>query len=62
MESKELKPCLFCGSEKLEARGVPFVGYMVTCWNCLARGSSKETAEEAIDVWNKAWNKRANND
>jgi hypothetical protein len=55
-----IKPCPFCGSENLEVRGVPFVGYAVTCWNdnCLARGPSRGKAEEAIKAWNKVWDRK----
>lgn len=59
-----IKPCPFCGSENLEVRNVPFVGYAVTCWNsnCLVRGPSRGKAEEAIEVWNKVWSRRAKDD
>ena len=54
---EKLKPCPFCGSEKLEVRSTPFVGFTVRCWNdtCLASGPYKGTAEEAVDAWNGAY-------
>lgn len=63
MTESELRPCPFCGSENLEVRDVPFVGYAVTCWNdnCLVRGPSRGKAEEAIEAWNKNFDRQTEN-
>ena len=56
---EKLKPCPFCGNEKLEVRSTPFAGFTVRCWNdtCLASGPYKGTAEEAVDAWNGAYDR-----
>jgi len=50
----ELKPCPFCGSEKV-AGAHSFTGiYMIKCLNCGAIASfcGKEEKIKAIDAWN----------
>jgi len=51
---KEIKPCPFCGSEKV-AGAHSFTGiYMIKCLNCGAIASfcGKEEKIKAIDAWN----------
>lgn len=60
-----LKPCPFCGGEKLYFHSYePYYGYQgdltayrIVCASCGAKLERKE-AEEAM----KAWNRRADND
>lgn len=50
----ELKPCPFCGSEKVKAQhGVGMV--MILCYKCGATVSfyEKERKEQAIEAWNR---------
>ncbi len=53
----ELKPCPFCGGEKIRAfkRGVfPLepVEHFVACWECGAKSGYFKSEEEAIVKWN----------
>lgn len=60
---KEIKPCPFCGSEGR----IGFTGYMgleftrVKCSDefCLASGPIRRTDDDAIEVWNRAWELKA---
>lgn len=49
----EIKPCPFCGSEKLYTDEGLFKKY-VFCRNCHAYGPSGDTVEEALRLWNHA--------
>lgn len=56
----ELKPCLWCDNKpKLVQSAVPkaLFPYYVLCPICKRRTDNFETKEEAIDVWNYAWEK-----
>lgn len=61
--SMEAGPCIFCESEELILDDVndgadgyePF--YHVVCDECGATGPSDNSAEIAIELWNKAHNK-----
>ena len=47
----ELKPCPFCGGEKISIIG-PDEGYWTLCLDCLGEGGIGETVEEAVSLWN----------
>ena len=65
----ELKPCPFCGGEKVEVLnrlefepemeqvGLTKDNWNVLCNECYALGGTRRTALEAIE----AWNRRADN-
>ena len=50
----ELKPCPFCGADE-DLRVVSVYGEerYVTCLTCSACGPDAETADEAIEAWNR---------
>lgn len=49
----ELKPCPFCGSDKIRLTNWGL--YRCWCVNCLAKAADEISEKEAI----KAWNRRA---
>ena len=50
----ELKPCPFCGSERILLRGIVWLNnYCITCPKCGAESGYKPTEQQAIDAWNK---------
>lgn len=62
MSELKLKPCPFCGGEAVLKR-VPFTAvtpYYVRCDNrecaVMAATCNRETAEEAIELWNRRAN------
>jgi Lar family restriction alleviation protein len=57
MMSEELKPCPFCGENKLILQEIIANNCYVKCLLCITDGPVGENEQEAID----AWNKRANN-
>lgn len=48
----ELKPCPFCGKERLRVKSSLRWGYFVACNHCAAVGPSSGTREGAIEKWN----------
>jgi Lar family restriction alleviation protein len=61
MRKKELKPCIFCGSDEVDIGNLqPWGDNAVFCNKCGAQGPSfdhdeKKSKKKAV----KAWNKRA---
>lgn len=57
MAENELKPCPFCGSDKIRviSNGV---SYHVNCDQCECRTTRYRKKDKAIEVWNR----RAGND
>jgi Lar family restriction alleviation protein len=51
MKNTELKPCPFCGSNRISV--IYKYYFYCFCNNCEAEGSIKESREEAIEAWNK---------
>lgn len=51
MSEITLKPCPFCGSEKLKVKSSGRWGYFVAC-ECHAVGPNFSSREGAIDAWN----------
>ncbi len=56
--AETLKPCPFCGSEKLTVSDYGEEVSCVTCKDCLAEGghwgdSDSTSPDEAIALWNK---------
>ena len=51
----ELKPCPFCGSEKINIWNCndKSDSAWCQCESCLASTSVEETEEEAIEAWNR---------
>lgn len=49
--SEELKPCPFCGSEKVILQGRMY--FWVQCKNCLAEIGAQDTEKEAVAQWNR---------
>lgn len=53
----KLKPCPFCGSERLaiELDELSFLGmaFYVRCTNCLTQGPMSDDDEIAVDLWNR---------
>ena len=48
---KPLKPCPFCGSERLVVHEGKYA--WVNCLNCETDGPVKQLGEEAIEAWNR---------
>jgi len=49
----KLKPCPFCGSEKVILEDDMQEVYWVLCFECNATGPPKNTEAEAFEAWNK---------
>lgn len=49
--TKKLKPCPFCGSERVRIRGRKY--YWVECDHCSGRGGGFLTREGASAFWNR---------
>jgi len=50
--SNELKPCPFCGSEKVFIND-EVLGFLVECKECCTEGPYSHEKQEAIDRWNQ---------
>lgn len=51
---KELKPCPFCGNERVELIYNPLVNkFCICCPNCYASGPLLETEHLATESWNR---------
>lgn len=48
----ELKPCPFCGSEKIKLWGDGVKAYWCQCQHCMASTTSDYKKDEAIKAWN----------
>jgi Lar family restriction alleviation protein len=50
----ELKPCPFCGSDKVDTAGSAYYGdWYVLCPACGAAGPAERTEEESKVGWNR---------
>lgn len=49
----ELKPCPFCGGEKLQVVSVYGEDFYVDCLTCTTCGPSGGTHNEAQELWNR---------
>ena len=53
MQSKEIRPCPFCGDQRIDLIFDQMEwGYAMTCEHCLARGPVFGDADEAAEEWN----------
>lgn len=55
---EELKPCPFCGSNRVEVRDndtddIWEHAYQVMCWECGIRTLYCKTPERAVELWNR---------
>lgn len=51
--SEKLKPCPFCGSEKVHICSDAVGNFYAWCGPCNARTCKKSTKDEAIERWNR---------
>ena len=53
MTMSELKPCPFCGCEDIEEFNFCGDLFYVQCTNCSGCVGACDTAEEAVEEWNR---------
>lgn len=59
--SNEMKPCPFCGCDRIALSSVLNYGraiYKFLCWKCGAVSGCSETKEGAVRLWNRRTRKR----
>ena len=52
---EELKPCPFCGEEKIYYYNPSPIDHRFNCCKCLASTGSHSTKEEAMEAWNNRY-------
>jgi Lar family restriction alleviation protein len=52
MSTEELKPCPFCGSHA-QTDFIEGESYIIECYACDARTGCQDSAEDAINAWNR---------
>ena len=59
MTTEELKPCPFCGSNRLDFAKIDGRGMFVYCTNCKASTNIAVRREDAVYLWNRRAGKEA---